>query len=221
VSAPITAAALAARVDHAVLAPEATRSEVAAAAAAAAGWGCASVCVQPSMVDTAVEVVGRRLAVCAVVGFPHGAALPAVKAVEAAFAVSQGAGELDVVVDLAAIAEDDLDALAAEVARVREAAPGVLLKAIVESALWSAPQLRAACEAAIAGGADFVKTSTGFHPAGGATLEAVGTMRAAVGRRAGVKASGGIRSAAEALALIEAGADRLGLSATATILAEL
>jgi deoxyribose-phosphate aldolase len=220
VSAPTTAAALAARVDHAVLAPEATRSEVAAAAAAAAGWGCASVCVQPSMVDAAVEVVGSRLAVCAVIGFPHGAALPAVKAVEAAFAVSQGAGELDEVV-LAAIAEDDLDALAAEVARVREAAPGVLLKAIVESALWSAPQLRAACEAAIAGGADFVKTSTGFHPAGGATLEAVGTMRAAVGRRAGVKASGGIRSVAAALAMIEAGADRLGLSATATILAEL
>jgi deoxyribose-phosphate aldolase len=173
------------------------------------------------MVDTAVEVVGDRLAVCAVVGFPHGASLPAVKAVEAAFAVSQGAGELDVVVDLAAIAEDDLEALAAEVARVREAAPGVLLKAIVESALWSAPQLRAVCEATLAGGADFVKTSTGFHPAGGATLEAVATMRAAVGRRAGVKASGGIRSAAEALAMIEAGADRLGLSATAAILAEL
>jgi deoxyribose-phosphate aldolase len=156
------------------------------------------------------------------VGFPHGASLSAVKAVEAAFAISQGARELDVVVDLAAIAEDDYDAVAAEVARVREAAAEVVVvKAIVESALWSPPRLRAACEAAIAGGADYVKTSSGFHPAGGATVEAVGTMRAAVGPRAGVKASGGIRSAAAAVAMFEAGADRLGLSATASILAQL
>ena len=96
--------------------------------------------------------------------------------------------------------------------------PSTLLKVIVESALWSPATLRQVSEAVIGAGADFVKTSTGFHPSGGATVEAVRTMRAAVGTRASVKASGGIRDTATAVAMLDAGADRLGLSATVAVL---
>jgi deoxyribose-phosphate aldolase len=214
-------AALAAVVDHTILAPEATRARVEAVVVEAVALGCASACVQPSMVAVAVEVAGGRIPVCAVVGFPHGAALSETKAVEAAGVVAQGATEVDMVADLSAIADGDDDAVAADVARVRAAVPHAVLKVILESALWTPVQLRGACEAAVGAGADFVKTSTGFHPAGGATVEAVAAMRATVGNRARVKASGGIRTLESARAMLDAGADRLGLSGTAAILDEL
>jgi deoxyribose-phosphate aldolase len=166
-----------------------------------------------------VEIVGGRVPVCSVVGFPHGASLSRTKAGEAASVVALGAAEVDMVADLAALADGDFPSVAADVAEVRAAVPHVVLKVILESALWDAPTLRAACDAAVAGGADFVKTSTGFHPAGGATVDAVRTMREAVGTRARVKASGGIRTRADASAMLDAGADRLGLSATAAVLA--
>jgi deoxyribose-phosphate aldolase len=156
-----------------------------------------------------------------VVGFPHGVGLSATKAAEAASVVALGAAEVDMVADLAAVADGEFDMVAADVADVRAAVPGVVLKVIVESAVWDAPTLRAVCRAAVDGGADFVKTSTGYHRAGGATIEAVRTMREEVGTRARVKASGGIRTLEDALAMLDAGADRLGLSATATVLAGL
>jgi deoxyribose-phosphate aldolase len=156
-----------------------------------------------------------------VVAFPHGASIARVKADEAAAAVAHGAVEVDVVAALGPIAEGDLAHVAHEIAIVREAVPDVVLKVIVESALWAPAVLRGVCEAAVDGGADFVKTSTGFHPAGGATTEAITVMREAVGRRASVKASGGLRTLAQCLAAIDAGADRLGLSATAAVLDEL
>ncbi|MFI5044077.1 MAG: deoxyribose-phosphate aldolase [Acidimicrobiales bacterium] len=209
---------LAARVDHTMLRPEATRAEIETAAREAVELGCASVCVQPSMVSFAAEVVGDRIVVCSVVGFPHGATLSRVKADEAAAAVALGAGEIDMVIDLSLVAEGDFASATADVAAVRESVPGVVLKVIVESALWSPSQLRAVCDAAVSGGADYVKTSTGFHPAGGASIEAVGSMAETVGTRARVKASGGIRSLDQAMAMIDAGADRLGLSATAAVL---
>jgi deoxyribose-phosphate aldolase len=217
----ITAAELAARIDHTVLRPEATRSQVEQVAVEAVELGCASVCVQPDLVAFVHGVVGDRIPVCSVVGFPHGATPARVKADEAAAVVALGAREVDMVIALGPVAEDDLAHVAHEVAAVREAVPGVVLKVIVESALWSAPVLRGVCEAAVDGGADFVKTSTGFHPAGGATVQAVATMRSAVGTRCSVKASGGLRTAADCLAMLDAGADRLGLSATAAVLAEL
>ena len=217
----LTRASLAARVDHTILAPQATRAEVDRVVAEAVSHGCASVCVQPAMVGAAVEIAGGRVPVCAVVGFPHGATLSEVKAVEAAAAVAQGAVEIDMVADLGAIAEGDDTSVAHDVARVRAAVPHVVLKVILESALWGDAQLRGACEAAVAGGADYVKTSTGFHPAGGATARAVAVMRGAAGGRARVKASGGIRTLAEARTMLDAGADRLGLSATTAILDEL
>jgi deoxyribose-phosphate aldolase len=209
---------VAARIDHTLLRPEATVAEVLEQAAVAVSSGCASVCVQPAMVAAVVEAVGDRIPVCSVVGFPHGATLSRTKADEAAGVVALGAREVDVVADLGALADGDLASVAADVAAVREAVPGVVLKVILESALWSPPELRQACEAALDGGADYVKTSTGFHPAGGASIDAVRTMRAAVGERARVKASGGIRDTAAALAMLDAGADRLGLSATVAVL---
>jgi deoxyribose-phosphate aldolase len=201
-----------------MLRPEATRAEIETAAREAVELGCASVCVQPSMVSFAAEVVGDRIVVCSVVGFPHGATLSRVKADEAAAAVALGAGEIDMVIDLSLVAEGDFASATADVAAVRESVPGVVLKVIVESALWSPSQLRAVCDASVSGGADYVKTSTGFHPAGGASIEAVGSMAETVGTRARVKASGGIRSLDQAMAMIDAGADRLGLSATAAVL---
>jgi len=107
------------------------------------------------------------------------------------------------------------------VSTVREAVPDVVLKVIVESALWSPPVLRAVCEAAVDAGAEFVKTSTGFHPVGGASVDAVATMRAAVGTRGRVKASGGVRTLADCIAMLDAGADRLGMSATLAVLDQL
>jgi deoxyribose-phosphate aldolase len=216
----MTAPVLAARIDHTILRPEATRADVELVAAEAVSLGCASVCVQPAMVRFVVEMVGDRLPVCSVVGFPHGASLSRTKAGEAAAVVAQGASEVDMVVDLAAAAEGDLATVGADVAEVRAAVPGVVLKVILESALWPPAALRMLSEAVVNAGADFVKTSTGYHPSGGATPDAVRTMRDAVGGRAGVKASGGIRTLSDALSMVDAGADRLGLSATAAILAE-
>lgn len=217
----IDAAELAARIDHTILRPEATRREVEQVAVEAIELGCASVCVQPDQVAFVREVVGDRIPICAVVGFPHGATLARTKADEAASVVALGAGEVDMVVALGPIAEDDLAHVAHEVAAVREAVPEVVLKVIVESALWTPPVLRDVCGAAVDGGADFVKTSTGFHPAGGASVEAVTLMRGAVGRRCSIKASGGLRTLDACLAMLDAGADRLGLSATAAVLTEL
>lgn len=215
---PVPAADLAARIDHTLLTPEADRAAVEAAAALAVSYGCASVCVQPTWVRHVVEMVGGRIPTCSVVGFPHGVTLSGVKAAEAAAVVAHGAAEVDMVADLAALADGEFDAVAADVAEVRSAVPHVVLKVIIESALWDRPTLRAACEAVVAAGADFVKTSTGFHPAGGAGVEAVRLMHEVVGGRARIKASGGIRTRAGAHALLDAGADRLGLSATATVL---
>jgi deoxyribose-phosphate aldolase len=214
-------AELAALIDHTILRPEATRAEVGQVASLAVEWGCASVCVQPEHVAFVAELVGDRLPVCSVVGFPHGATLARVKAQEAAAVVAMGASEVDVVVGLGAVADGEIQEVAHEVAAVREAVPHAVLKVIVESALWAPPVLSAVCEAAVDGGADYVKTSTGFHPAGGADVAALRVMRTAVGRRARVKASGGLRTLSDCLAALEAGADRLGLSATGAILAEL
>lgn len=214
----LTRRELAGCIDHTILTPEAPRSSVIDTASVAVSLGCASVCVQPSMVAVAAEVVGSRIAVCSVVGFPHGANLSEAKAQEAAAVVAQGATEVDMVADLSAINDGDFEAVRCDVARVRAAVPHVVLKVILESALWSPAQLRSTCEAAVVGGADYVKTSTGFHPTGGATLDAVRTMADCVGDRAKVKASGGIRDLATALGMIEAGANRLGLSGTEAVL---
>lgn len=214
-------AQLAAFVDHTLLKPEATDADVAALVAEATELGVYAVCVSPPMVPVAVRA-GTGLRVAAVAGFPSGKHLPAVKAHEAAVAVASGATEIDMVIDVGAALSGDIDAVRSDVRAVRGAIGGAVLKVIVESAallaLADEATLVQACRAAEEAGADFVKTSTGFHPAGGASVRAVALMAETVGGRLGVKASGGIRSAADALAMLDAGATRLGLSGTRAVL---
>lgn len=217
----VTRAALARIIDHTLLAPEATAEDVVVHCEEAAALGVAAVCVSPTRVALAVEHAGG-LAVSSVVGFPSGAHLPAVKAQEAAGAVEAGAQEIDMVIDLGKAREGHWSAVESEIGAVRQAVPApTLLKVIIESAVLAREGIVAACQVAEAAGADVVKTSTGFHRAGGASLSAVRLMSATVGGRLGVKASGGVRTTEQALAFVAAGATRLGLSATAAVLADL
>lgn len=217
---PPTRAQLAATVDHTLLKPEATEADIAALVADGVELGVYAVCVSPSMVPVAVAAGGVRVA--AVAGFPSGKHLSAVKAQEASAAAAAGAGEIDMVIDIGEALAGHFDAVRTDIAAVRAAAPGAVLKVIVESAVLLSmageDTLTAVCRAAEEAGADFVKTSTGFHPAGGASVRAVELMARAVGGRLGVKASGGIRSAADAMAMLDAGATRLGLSGTRAVL---
>ena len=210
-----TRAEIAAIIDHTLLAPEATGAQVADLIAQADRLGVCAVCVSPSRLPVRVP---EGLALATVCGFPSGAHASAVKAAEAADAVAKGADEIDMVVNLGLVKEGDADGVEADIRAVRRACEGALLKVIIESAALTDAEIVACCRAAEAAGADFVKTSTGFHPAGGATVGAVGLMRATVGDRLGVKASGGIRTAADALDMVAAGASRLGVSASLAIL---
>jgi len=218
-----TRAQLAGLVDHTLLKPEATTADVAALVAEGAELGVYAICVSPSMVPVAVEAGAVRVA--AVAGFPSGKHVSEVKAHEAAQALASGASEIDMVIDVGAALAGDIDAVRSDIAAVRAALnnvnAGALLKVIVESAVLLARDERTlvhVCRAAEEAGADFVKTSTGFHPAGGASERAVALMSQTVGGRLGVKASGGIRTAADAIAMLDAGATRLGLSGTRAVL---
>lgn len=218
----LTRGQLAALVDHTILKPEATPTDVAAHVAEAVELGVYAVCVSPSMVQVAVEAGAGRVRVAAVAGFPSGKHLAAVKAHEAAAAVASGATEIDMVIDVGAALAGDLEAVSADIEAVRATTVGTVLKVIVESAVLlgqaNGRALADVCRIAEVAGADFVKTSTGFHPAGGASVRAVALMAETVGGRLGVKASGGIRSTADALAMLDAGATRLGLSGTRAVL---
>ena len=214
--APVTTVSVASIVDHTVLKPESTADDVAALVAEARRLGTYSVCVSPNLLPLGDTGDVKVATVC---GFPSGAHHAEVKAAEAARSVADGADEIDMVINLALATTGRYDEVRAEIAAVRAAAPTpVVLKVIIESAALTDEQIVAVCEAAEAAGADFVKTSTGFHPAGGASVHAVELMARTVGGRLGVKASGGIRSAEAALEMIAAGATRLGLSGTATVL---
>ena len=220
---PQTAGELARFIDHTLLAPEATRDEVLATCRDAAAWQVVAVCLSPSWLPLPVGVLGEGVRVCTVVGFPSGAHTSTMKAAEAAEAVRNGADEIDMVVNLGLVRASDWRGVEADIRAVRRAIDAVVgrrvLKVICESAPLSDDELRNTCRAAVAGGADFVKTSTGFHKAGGATERAVAIMRETVGNDIGVKASGGVRTTAAALAMIAAGATRIGASATREILA--
>jgi deoxyribose-phosphate aldolase len=207
-------AALAHMIDHTLLKPEATPADVRALAREAEQLGTYSICVSPSMlpVETSVKVA----TVC---GFPSGQHASSIKAAEAADSVAKGADEVDMVINVGLVRAGQDDAVEADIAAVREAAPSpTVLKVIIESAALTDEQIVAACRAAENAGADFVKTSTGFHPAGGASTHAVALMRETVGDRLGVKASGGIRTREAAEAMVAAGASRLGLSSSRAVL---
>ena len=214
---PLDAAALAQLVDHTLLKPEATRADIDALVAEAGTLGVYSICISPSFLPVDVSSV-PGLKVATVCGFPSGKHHSEIKAAEAARSVADGADEVDMVIDVGAAKEGRFDDVQADIAAVRAAVPApTVVKVIIESAALTDDEIVRACQAAEAAGADFVKTSTGFHPTGGATVHAVRLMAQTVGGRLGVKASGGGRTAADALAMVEAGATRLGLSGTAKV----
>ena len=205
-------------IDHTLLKPEATAADVDALVAEAVELGTFSVCVSPSMLPLAVP---ETLKVAVVCGFPSGEHTTAVKSAEAAESITLGADEIDMVIDVGAAKAGRFDLVEADIASVRSVIPAPrILKVIIESAALTDDEIVAVCQAAVAAGADFVKTSTGFHPTGGATVEAVALMAKTVAGRAGVKASGGIRSYETAAAMIAAGATRLGVSGSRQVLAE-
>ncbi|MFO1283876.1 MAG: deoxyribose-phosphate aldolase [Burkholderiales bacterium] len=214
--------ALARLLDHSVLKPESALADVHAGADVVRQWAVGYYCVQPCWVADAVrDLAGTPARVIAVVAFPHGCSRPAVKALEAAAAVGEGAREIDMVINVGALKSGYADVVRADIDAVVRAVAGVPVKAILETAALTDDQKRLACRLAVEAGAAFVKTSTGFHPSGGATPADVRLMRAEVGPAIGVKASGGVRTLADAQAMIAAGANRIGTSATAAILAAL
>lgn len=213
----VSRAELAHLVDHTLLKTEATTADVHRLAGEAQELGVWSICVSPSMLPLDVELGDVKL--CTVVGFPSGKHTATAKASEAREAVANGADEVDMVIDVGLLKAGRADAVQAEIAAVRAEVPQPkVLKVIIESAALTDDEIVAACRASEAAGADFVKTSTGFHAAGGASVHAVQLMSQTVGANLGVKASGGIRDHATALAMIEAGATRLGLSGTKAVL---
>ena len=209
-------AELAKMIDHTLLKPESTAKDVEALIEEGAQLGTFSVCVSPNQLPIEVP---EGLKVAVVCGFPSGAHMPEVKAAEARQSVQLGAQEIDMVVNLKLVKEGKFDEVEADIRAVREASEGALLKVIIESAALTDEEIVACCKASEAAGADYVKTSTGFHPAGGASVHAVKLMRDSVGDRLGVKASGGIRDTKTALEMVAAGASRLGLSSSKAILA--
>lgn len=215
----LTRAALARMIDHTLLSPTAGTAEVAALVEEARRLGTHAVCVSPSRLPLAHPVQGLHVA--AVVGFPSGQHTAEIKAAEAIGAVASGADEIDMVIDIGRLLEGDVAYTEKEVRMVREVVPApVVLKVILETGVLDDARITAACGACERAGADFVKTSTGFHPSGGATVHAVEVMKAAVGDRLGIKASGGIRDYRQAVALVRAGATRLGMSGSRHVLAD-
>lgn len=204
----------AALIDHTLLKPEASESDIRKLCEEAARFGFASVCVNPSWVKTAAKFLkGSGVPVCTVIGFPLGATLPDVKAYEARRAIFNGAREVDMVINIGALKTGDDCAVEDDIKAVVEAAHEnhILCKVIIETALLSDEEKVRACLAAKNAGADFVKTSTGFAK-GGATAHDVALMRHTVGKALGVKASGGVKGIDDARAMFEAGATRIGAS---------
>ena len=211
---------LAKYIDHTLLAPEATARDIVKLCQEANELKVAAVCISPSLLPIPSGLLSGEIALACVTGFPSGAHAGATKAFEAATAVKNGATEIDMVVNSGFVFDSMWLQLGDEIAAVRKViANSAKLKVIIESAALTDEQIVMTCRVAVANGADFVKTSTGFHKSGGASVHAVQLMRATVGNLIGVKASGGIRTRELALEMIKAGASRLGTSATRAILA--
>ena len=210
---------IAAMIDHTLLKPEATPAQIEKLCAEAAEYHFASVCVNPVYIPLAARLLkGTGVKVCCVVGFPLGAIAPEQKAAEAASCAAMGAEELDMVIHVGAAKAGDWALVQRDIEGVVKAAAGHTVKVIIETCLLTDEEKVKACEAAKAAGAHFVKTSTGFST-GGATTHDIALMRKTVGPEMGVKASGGIRDYETAMAMIEAGANRIGASAWIAIVA--
>ena len=210
---------IASMIDHTLLKPEATPAQIEKLCAEAAEYHFASVCVNPVYIPLAARLLkGTGVKVCCVVGFPLGAIAPEQKAAEAASCAAMGAEELDMVIHVGAAKAGDWALVQRDIEGVVKAAAGHTVKVIIETCLLTDEEKVKACEAAKAAGAHFVKTSTGFTN-GGATTHDIALMRKTVGPEMGVKASGGIRDYETAMAMIEAGANRIGASAGIAIVA--
>ncbi|MFT3945046.1 MAG: deoxyribose-phosphate aldolase [Ancrocorticia sp.] len=205
-------------VDHTLLKPEATEADLRALIAEAKRVGAYSICVSPNKLPLPADIDLGDVKLAVVAGFPSGAHHSEIKAAEASRAVAQGADEVDMVINVGDAVQNHFDAVQSDIQAVRDAMPYGVLKVIIESAALTDEQIVGVCEAAKAAGADFVKTSTGFHPAGGASVHAVALMKKTVGDELEVKASGGIRDGKFASELLDAGATRLGLSGTQQVL---
>ena len=213
---------LARLIDHSVLKPESTAQDIREGAQVVRTWRVGYYCVQPCWVPLAAEALaGDPALVIAVVGFPHGCDRADVKARATESAIADGAREIDTVMNFGALRSGDTRLAAADIAAVVRAAQHIPVKVILETGALNDDEKRLACRLAVDAGAAFVKTSTGFHASGGATVADVRLMRGAVGPDIGVKASGGIRTLADAQAMLAAGANRIGASATAAILGAL
>jgi deoxyribose-phosphate aldolase len=211
---------LAKRIEHAVLAPDATEADVTEGARVARRWGVRALVVKPCHVATAAKLLaGSGVRLATVVGFPHGGQTTEIKVQEALQAVAGGADEVDMVQNIGALRQGDVAAVYRDIRSVVDAVQGRPVKVILETCYLEDWQKRLACRLAVQAGAAYVKTSTGFGTKG-ATVENVRLMRRTVGPRFGVKAAGGIRSYADARALLDAGADLLGTSQTDAILVQ-
>ena len=203
--------------DHTLLRVDCTEAEIRKLCDQAIKYGCASVCIPPCHVPGAKRYVGDRMKICTVIGFPNGYMSSAAKAFEAADAVANGADEIDMVINLSMVKDGCWEDVAEDIKAVRRSCLGKVLKVIIECCLLTDEEKVRACTVSKLAGADFVKTSTGFST-GGATVEDVKLMRETVGPEMGVKASGGIHSYEEAVAMLKAGASRLGASSTLKIM---
>lgn len=212
---------LARMIDHTLLKADATKEQIISLAKEAKEFSFASVCVQPTWVLTVAEILqGTEVKVCTVIGFPLGASTPETKSFETKNAIENGATEVDMVINIGALKDNNDELVEKDISTVVKAAKGkALTKVIIETSLLTDEEKVRACILAVGAGADFVKTSTGFST-GGATVSDIALMRKTVGPSIGVKASGGVRDRAGALAMVEAGATRIGASAGITIVNE-
>ncbi|PFK45800.1 deoxyribose-phosphate aldolase [Bacillus cereus] len=201
-------------IDHTLLKPDTKKEAIVTLCEEAKKHDFASVCVNPTWVETAAELLkGTDVKVCTVIGFPLGANTPETKAFETQDAIAKGATEVDMVINIGALKDKNDELVERDVRAVVEAAKGkVLVKIIIETCLLTEEEKIRACELSVKAGVDFVKTSTGFST-GGATVEDVALMRKTVGPKIGVKASGGVRNGQDMDAMVEAGATRIGTSA--------
>ena len=214
---------LAKKIDYTLVKPTATRDDIVRLCEEARKFGFGCVCVNPIYVSLAAKSLkGTKVRVCSTVGFPFGTTLPEVKASEARMVIERGAREIDMVISMGALKSKDYETVKRDIEAVVNVAHSysdVIVKVIIETGYLTDKEKAVACKLANEAGADFVKTSTGF--AGGATVEDVKLMRETVGKGMGVKAAGGIRTLEDALAMIEAGASRIGTSTGVAIIEQI
>lgn len=205
-------------IDHTLLKQNATKQQIITLCEEARTYDFASVCVNPTWVKTCAEqLTGSDVKVCTVIGFPLGATTTEVKTFETKNAIENGATEIDMVINIGALKDKHMTLVTDDIRSVKSAAGKHIVKVIIETCLLNDEEKVLACEAAVNAGADFVKTSTGFSTAG-ATVEDVALMKSVVGSNALVKAAGGVRTYEDLVAMIEAGADRIGTSAGVALL---